>query len=279
MCDIHEANAKLQGGRKAGFGVARGRHQPPSRIPLDLIPGFYRILPPQPYERRRQFAQRAARNFRGVGRGRSASPPGPMASRAQESRRSRRAQFPADRLRRSPQLSSVGRFARFGLRLIQAPGLRSRVSSRTIPPTRTRRILPLGAPLATRFLATSFLATLLLAQPSPDRLIASRASSLPNREVVQPSHAPRLPVARRTFQLLCTRARPAHPQPFQNLAKQPRCFCHFAARIAIARPADAIELFPRCVLESQRAKSTSPRGALLHARQRRLATHRRRAAS
>ena len=123
-------------------------------------------------------------------------------------------------------------------RLIPTPGLRSRDSSCTIPPTRTRRILPLDAPLATPFLATRFLATLLLAPPSPDPQIASPRSSLPNREVVHPSHAPQLPVARRTFQLLCTRARPAHPQPFQNLAKQPRCFCPFAAHIAIAQPAD-----------------------------------------
>ena len=51
------------------------------------------------------------------------------------------------------------------------------------------------------------------------------------------------------------------------------------ARIAIVRPADASELSPRCVLESQRAKSTSPPAALLHVRQLQLATHRRRAAS
>ncbi|MGA8306433.1 MAG: hypothetical protein WB723_12200 [Candidatus Acidiferrales bacterium] len=72
------------------------------------------------------------------------------------------------------------------------------------------------------------------------------------------------------------------PQPFQNLAKQPRCFSHFVARIEIAQPADAgkfrhshlnraavdaaPELSPRCVLESQPAKSTSPRAALLHVR-------------
>ena len=158
-----------------------------------------------------------------------------------------------------------------------------------IPPTWTRRILPLDAPLA-----TPFRATLPRAPLSHARQIASPISSLPNREVVQPSHAPQLPVARRIFQLFSARARPAHPQPFQNLAKQPRCSSHFDARIAIVRPVDASkfrrphrnraavgssDLFPRCVFESQHAKSTSPRAALLRMRQRQLATHRHRAAS
>ena len=112
------------------------------------------------------------------------------------------------------------------------------------------------APLATPLPETPLRVTLLLASALA-REIAPRASSLPNQEAVHPSHAPRLPVARRIFPPSCTRARPANPQQFQNPAKQARCSSHSAAHIETEWPADAASCRVQCALEIKDAPRAS----------------------